>query len=97
MKGELPQYTEVWALPQWSGCVRACEHDRRQMADVGNCRPVWALRLRAEGFLGTADAIRSDWGFRIAEPDEEHVRKPVVIAVGQSDQSLVGLARYLGK
>lgn len=50
-----------------------------------------------EGFLGAASAIRSDWGFRIAELDEEHARKPVVIAVGESDKSLVGLARYLGE
>ncbi len=46
---------------------------------------------------GAAEAIHSDWGFKIAELDEEHARKPVVIAVGESDTSLVGLARYLGE
>lgn len=50
-----------------------------------------------EGVLGASSAIHSDWGFRIAELDEEHAPKPVVIAVGESDKSLVGLARYLGE
>ncbi|KAI0635774.1 Alpha/Beta hydrolase protein [Trametes polyzona] len=48
-----------------------------------------------EGFLGTADAIHSDWGFRISELDEEHGRKRVVLGLGKSDTSLVGLTQYL--
>ena len=48
-----------------------------------------------DGFLGTADALHSDWGFRIGELDEDHQRKLVVIAVGKGDTSMFNMSRFL--
>ncbi|KAH9945328.1 Alpha/Beta hydrolase protein [Epithele typhae] len=59
-----------------------------QEGDVGTS---WA------GFLGTADALHADWGFRIAEMDEEHARKRVVVMAGREDTSMLRMGRYLAK
>ena len=48
-----------------------------------------------EGFLGTADALHADWGFKIAELDEEHQRKRVVVAVGKEDKSMWRMGKFL--
>nr|VWO95906.1 Acid phosphatase [Ganoderma boninense] len=48
-----------------------------------------------DGFLGTADALHSDWGFRIGDLDEDHQRKQVVIAVGKGDTSMFNMSRFL--
>ncbi len=48
-----------------------------------------------DGFLGTADALHSDWGFRIGELDEDHERKLVVVAVGRGDTSMFNMSRFL--
>ncbi|KAI0360012.1 alpha/beta-hydrolase [Trametes cingulata] len=50
-----------------------------------------------EGFLGVADAIHSDWGFRVRELDEEHASKPVVLVLGKEDRSLLGMGRWLSE
>ncbi|KAI0366124.1 hypothetical protein BV20DRAFT_1002877 [Pilatotrama ljubarskyi] len=50
-----------------------------------------------EGFLATADAMHSEWGFRIRELDEEHASKPVVLALGKEDRSLLGMGRWLSE
>ncbi|KAI0710154.1 Alpha/Beta hydrolase protein [Earliella scabrosa] len=47
------------------------------------------------GFVGTSDALHADWGFRIAELDEEHARKKVVIVVGKGDTSMFKMSKYL--
>ncbi|KAI0661594.1 Alpha/Beta hydrolase protein [Cubamyces menziesii] len=56
---------------------------------------VKSVSVSWEGFLGVADAIHSDWGFKIKEFDEEHARKPVVLALGRGDTSLRGMAKFL--
>ena len=48
-----------------------------------------------DGFLGTADALHSDWGFRIGNLDEDHQQKLVVVAVGRGDTSMFNMSRYL--
>lgn len=48
-----------------------------------------------EGFIGTADALHADWGFRIDELDEDHARKKVVVAVGKGDTSMFKMSKYL--
>ncbi|KAI0768168.1 hypothetical protein BD413DRAFT_634826 [Trametes elegans] len=66
---------------------------QRQMAE-GMVRSVsrsW------DGFLGAADAIHSDWGFKIGELDDEHSSNPVVIGIGRGDTSLWGMAKFLSE
>ncbi|KAI1797277.1 Alpha/Beta hydrolase protein [Ganoderma leucocontextum] len=48
-----------------------------------------------DGFLGTADALHSDWGFQIKELDEDYQRKLVVVAVGRGDTSMFNMSRFL--
>ena len=48
-----------------------------------------------DGFLGTADALHSDWGFRIGNLDEDHQQKLVVVAVGRGDTSMFNMSRFL--
>lgn len=47
------------------------------------------------GFLGTADALHADWGFRISDLDEDHAKKKVVVVVGKGDTSMFNMGRYL--
>ncbi|KAI0649367.1 Alpha/Beta hydrolase protein [Trametes meyenii] len=48
-----------------------------------------------EGFLGVADAIHGDWGFKLDEVDAAQGRKPVILGVGEGDTSLLMMAKYL--
>ncbi|RDX57455.1 alpha/beta-hydrolase [Lentinus brumalis] len=63
----------------------------RRMAEgmVKSVSKSWA------GFLGTADALHADWGFKIEDLDEEHAKKRVVVIVGTGDTSMFMMSRYL--